>query len=367
MTKIILLIFLICFALQQFYHWMLFSAFSFHKAKKKNGIPETMPISVVVCGKNESKKLRRLIAKLSTQEYSELEIVFVDDHSTDNTEQLALQLQQEYPQLQVVTKEKVVNRKGKKQALYAGVCHATHDHIVVLDADCEPATTQWLSHYALAFSSGAQLVLGLSPNTASLGFWQGFFRFETYLTALHYGSFALRGMPYMGVGRNMGYTKAFFMTHFPAVLSGELSSGDDDLLVNLGATKSNTKLIMHPDAMTFSPCPDNLRQWFRQKTRHLTAGVEYKFIHKLCIAGFPITLILGFVSACFICFTQALPIAILFFLWYYFTISVIHGFGLRKFSCQDLILETPIYLLLWCMFIPVISIYSSILKPKHWN
>lgn len=211
------------------------------------------------------------------------------------------------------------------------------------------------------------MVLGLSPNEKALGFWQGFFRFETYYTAIQYVSFALRKLPYMGVGRNMCYTKGYFFKHFPDVLNGDLASGDDDLLVNFGADQKNTALVFHPDAFTYSPTPKKLKQWFRQKTRHLSAGYVYKAIHKFWLVGLHASSyflwLLGFV----LLFSPVKALVMVMLLFQYMSLSIIHGIGLQKFQIKDLSLELPLYLFLWTILTPYFSFSSRLKKIIHWN
>ncbi|MFD2145882.1 hypothetical protein [Mucilaginibacter antarcticus] len=81
------------------------------------------------------------------------------------------------------------------------------------DADCKPDSTNWITRMAAHFKGDVQLVLGYSPYFKTGGFLNSLIRFETVKTAVNYLSAALNGDPYMGIGRNMAYTKTlFFLT-----------------------------------------------------------------------------------------------------------------------------------------------------------
>lgn len=311
------------------------------------------------------KKNLPIIAK---QNHPTFEIVVVDDHSTDETMPVLMQLKQTIPNLTIVSKEDVENRNGKKQALYSGVQAAKYQNIVVTDADCYPNSGDWLQMMVAPLENPKnELVLGVSPNEKAIGFWQGFFRFETYYTAIQYVSFALRKLPYMGVGRNMCYTKAYFLKHFPEVLEGDLASGDDDLLVNFGADKENTALVFHVDAFTYSPVPTDLAQWFRQKTRHLSAGYVYKFIHKFWLVGLHASSYFLWVFGAVLLFSPVKSLVMILLLFQYMSLSIIHVIGLKKIGIKDLSLEVPLYLFLWTVLTPYFSFSSRLKKVIHWN
>ena len=62
------------------------------------------------------------------------------------------------------------------------------------------------------------------------------------MIALQYFSYALCGLPYMGVGRNLAYKRSLFYTGNGFSNHYHLASGDDDLFVNEHATKTNTAI-----------------------------------------------------------------------------------------------------------------------------
>lgn len=352
--------------MQLFYYWYFFARFAFASSHSPSTVKK-LPLSIVICAKNEAQNLLFTIPKILQQAYPSFEIVLVDDHSTDETAIVMSQLATEHENIKIVTKENVPDRTGKKAALAVGVQHSNFEHIVVTDADCYPNSTQWLAQIAASFKQKNELVLGLAPNEKDYRFWNNFFRFETYITALQYGSSALRNMPYMGVGRNMAYTKAFFEQQFPAVLNTKLASGDDDLLVNKGAISKQTTLLLSAESFMLSAAPKNFSSWFRQKTRHLSAGFAYQQKHKILLSLFPISFLLFLLSSVFLLLSPLKAFAVIGLLAYLVTIAIIHGFGLRKFHCEDLVLEAPLYLLIWHFLLPIIT-FASLVKPNvNWK
>ena len=242
--------------------------------------PDQQPVSVLVCARNELDNLRRLLPLLLQQDYpAAFEIVLIDDRSRDDTYLYAQQLAQYYPdRFRLVTVDRTPDGfSPKKYALTLGIRAARHERLLFTDADCIPATNQWLRLLQRGLAAPADMVLGFSAQTAAPGFLNQLIRYETLLTAAQYLGFAWRGKPYMGVGRNLAYTRATFTVTKGFASHIRQLSGDDDLLVQ-DAVKQGKRaaVVADPAAHTLSEPPATWAAWWRQKRRHLSAGRSYQ-------------------------------------------------------------------------------------------
>jgi glycosyltransferase involved in cell wall biosynthesis len=95
------------------------------------GYPDCL--SVVVPVYNERATLAEVVSKLVAVP-SLLEIIIVDDCSTDGTGEVARQLEAEYPQVRLVRHER---NAGKTAALKTGFALTTGEIVIVQDADLE--------------------------------------------------------------------------------------------------------------------------------------------------------------------------------------------------------------------------------------
>jgi uncharacterized membrane protein YbaN (DUF454 family) len=107
---------------------------------------------------------------------------------------------------------------------------------------------------------------------------------------------ALSKLPYMGVGRNLGYTKTVFNSVSGFKSHYSLPSGDDDLFIQQAAQKSNYTVNIDPDTFCFSPAAPSWSRWVRQKSRHYSTSNQYKVIKKLLLGIYPVTLLLLWLS-----------------------------------------------------------------------
>ena len=165
---------------------------------------------------------------------------------------------------------------GKKLALTVGLKSAQFDHVLLTDADCYPASKLWLQSMAGKLGGEKNIVLGYGRYEKQKGLLNVIIRYETVFTAIQYLSFALKGRPYMGVGRNLAYRKDLFFKNKGFAGHYHIASGDDDLFVNQHAFKENTAIEIESESHTISIPKKGFAAWIRQKRRHLLAGNLYK-------------------------------------------------------------------------------------------
>jgi cellulose synthase/poly-beta-1,6-N-acetylglucosamine synthase-like glycosyltransferase/peptidoglycan/xylan/chitin deacetylase (PgdA/CDA1 family)/spore germination protein YaaH len=92
----------------------------------------TPGVSVIVPAYNEEKVVVQTITSLLHQRYGgELEIVVVDDGSSDDTADICQEAYGSHPQVSVYTK----TNGGKASALNYGIARARHEIVIALDAD----------------------------------------------------------------------------------------------------------------------------------------------------------------------------------------------------------------------------------------
>lgn len=264
------------FLVQMFYYLFVFSRIATHTTniKKNNSL---VPVSVIICARNEAENLEKHLPVFLNQDHPDFEVVVVDDCSTDHTEEVLMNMKVHHPNLRYTSIQP--DRKfthGKKLAMTVGIKAAQNEHLLFSDADCYPASEQWVSRMAAHFSGNTELVLGVGKYARRRGLLNLLVRYETLFTAMQYISFAIKGKPLMGVGRNMGYTKSLFFRNKGFASHLKVLSGDDDLFVNEAATSVNTAVEVHPEGMTISVPPQKLTEWFKQKKRHLSTGKYYK-------------------------------------------------------------------------------------------
>src|SRR6187402_2893824 len=103
MLTFTLYFFIAIVAIQLFYYLVVFSKFSFGKTQEIEA--KNIPISVIVCAKNEEENVIKYIPLLAEQNYPDFEIVLIDDASSDGTLDILEAFEKQYSNIRLVKVE----------------------------------------------------------------------------------------------------------------------------------------------------------------------------------------------------------------------------------------------------------------------
>jgi glycosyltransferase involved in cell wall biosynthesis len=279
---VIFLIFLSATAIQLFYYLFYFLAVYVYKPSGIKTIKH--PVSVIICARNEAENLRNFLPAILEQDYPDYEVIVVNDCSEDNSYVILGNYLLQYPHLKISTVNKDPKfTHNKKFAQFIGIKAAKNDILLFTDADCQPESDKWIEGMTSHFNDKINFVLGYGGYLKEKGLLNKYIRYDSLTIAMQYLGMAIRGMPYMGVGRNLAYRRSLFFSNSGYGSHNHLISGDDDLFVNTNATKSNSCVEFRKGTHTRSiPC-SGLKEWITQKKRHLTTAPYYKVSDKVLL------------------------------------------------------------------------------------
>ena len=360
--------FIIVVIIQIVYYIFFFSKFAFLQPKKER--IKNMPVSVIICAKNEAENLQNFLPSVISQSYPEFEIVLINDASTDDTLDVIETFATQHKNIKIVDVKNIEAFWGnKKYALTLGIKASKYDYLLFTDADCKPLSKFWIHDMCSQFSNEKTIVLGYgSYSRIKNSLLNKLIRFETLVTAVQYFSFAEAGIPYMGVGRNLAYAKKEFFNANGFINHIKVRSGDDDLFINQVATKSNTAICYSKNSVTQSIPKTTFSDWIKQKRRHISTAKHYKSNHKFLLALLYCAQFLFWVLA---------PILLISLYNWQIVVGIvliklillysIFGMSAKKLGEQDLILLLP-FLEVFLIFTQLtIFINNLISKPNHWK
>ncbi|HMH24468.1 MAG TPA: glycosyltransferase [Puia sp.] len=320
------------------------------------------PVSVIICARDEAAKLVTHLPGSLVQTYpSTHEVIVVNHNSQDDTRFLLDEFKKTFKGLHIVNLEQeAIGIPGKKYPLSMGIKEAIHEIVLLTDADCMPASEFWMQKMQDGYDNGIEVVLGYSPYAKKPGFLNKIIRFDTFHTAIQYLSYALAGLPYMGVGRNLSYKKELFFRNKGFSGINHLPGGDDDLFINKVATKDNTNIVIDPDTFTMSEPKKTFGEWFRQKARHYSTAKYYKPLHKFLLATY---------SSSHILFYPLFIASLISFDWRF----VLPVFGLRLlvqgfiyYKAMNKLQEQDLFAWWWLLDIWMF-VYYLIFVPAIWK
>lgn len=265
----------LCIVFQTIYLIVLYFAL-IGKTKTSDKAPSLIfpKVTIVICAKNEELNLKQHLPKIIEQDYPDVEILVVDDGSTDNTQAVLQTFGNKIKTLFIHPEEK--RGWGKKYALLQGIKSANGEIILLTDADCYPASKNWVKEMVAHFNDKTEIVLGVGLYENRKGLLNKLIVYETAQTALQYLGFAALCNAYMSVGRNVAYSKDLLQQLDWSDKDYAIVSGDDDLAIQQLATPTNVRICFTAEAYTFSKPKETWTSWMKQKSRHTQSSWQYK-------------------------------------------------------------------------------------------
>jgi cellulose synthase/poly-beta-1,6-N-acetylglucosamine synthase-like glycosyltransferase len=354
-------------SIQLFYVAIVFGRLAFYKEEEKKPHAQP-PISIIIAARNESDNLYDNLPYILTQDYPEFEVIIVNNQSIDDSSWLLKALCLQHKNLRVV--EIAKNKHllpGKKLPITLGVKGAKYENMVFTDADCRPASNKWLSIMAASFSDKKQIVLGYAPYYKSKGIINKIIRYDTAFIGVSYLSMALVKLPYMGVGRNLAYSKKVFDAVKGFKSHYSLPSGDDDLFIQEAAVNQNYTIQISPESFCFSSPATTWKSWIRQKTRHYTTSSRYNFIKKALLGIYPISLLMTWITfVILLSNANWWIIGLIIFSILLLIKWLIQGKCLRKLNEKSFAIAFPFWDLGHALLMPIMYNFSDHKRYKKW-
>jgi len=252
------------------------------------------PVSVIIAARDEEDNIASCLRALATQDYPRrlVEVVVVDDRSSDGTADIVTQLAGEYEWLKLV---QIKNSPGypsaKKWALTQGINAASNDILLFTDADCVPSRS-WVSSVVQCFTANVGLMIGFSPVSSDRsGLWNLVLGMDSLAAGfVAAGAVGIRRAS-LATGRNLAYRRQVFeeVEGFQSIARS--ISGDDDLFLQLVKKKTRwqIKYGANPQSIVHAQGAASLLEFVRQKKRHLSAGRYFSPCQQLAYAAYHIS------------------------------------------------------------------------------
>ena len=128
------------------------------------------------------------------------------------------------------------------------------------------------------------MVIGYSTFYKKIGLLNGMIHYDILHSAIQYFSYYLAKMPFMGVGRNLSYTKSLFFDNKGFTSQYHLPYGDDVLFVNKVADYKICAIEYSPDAQTITRPKSHLKSWVTIKSYRNKAQKLFKPKHRFLLS-----------------------------------------------------------------------------------
>ena len=366
-SELLLFLFFFTLIIQGLFWLLIFSRLSFYWKSRKVTKEHNLPLSIIICAKNEAQNLENNLPIILNQSYDNFEIIIVDDGSEDDTNELISMMQKKHSKLRKVTLIQTEKKYlGKKEALTKGIQYSTNELLLLTDADCFPSSSLWAKKMTSSLTEDKAIVIAYAPLLNTGGFLNAFFRFETLMVAIQYLSYALCRLPYMGVGRNLLYKKHLFQKVGGFKSHIEIPSGDDDLFISEVATNNNVAVCLDQESFMYSKAPDSLKQFISQKTRQINTSKYYKKITQVYLLVWSMSLMLFYICFFYFLFCE-FRLAIFIYALRCLYVSFFMYPIMRKLKELSLFILWPVYEFLLVIYFAIIAPLSFFIKVPKWK
>ncbi|HRA18364.1 MAG: glycosyltransferase [Flavobacteriales bacterium] len=222
-------------------------------------------MSLIVPARDAAGTLVPLLQDLHAQRYPKdlLEVLVVDDHSSDGTAMTVRGMMRAWPQLRLITS----TGEGKKAAIAQGVAEARGEWMVLTDADarCSPLRVAHIMHKVQV--AGPDMLILPVETIGESGFIQRVQADEqTALLGVAAGT-ALGGAPVLVNGANMAFSKAAFMA-VGGYEGDHWASGDDIFLMRrMLKARRNVRYLLDPEVVVSVKAEPMFGAFWRQRLR----------------------------------------------------------------------------------------------------
>lgn len=368
MLNIIFYVFIAVVVIQLVYYLIIFGKFAFAQAQEIT--PKKVPVSVIVCAKNDAEKVKNLVPVLAEQDYPDFEIVLIDNASSDETLDIFEEFEKQYSNIRLV---KVENNEAfwgnKKYALTLGIKAAKKDYLLFIDANCYPTSNEWITAMTSRFTTNRTIVLGYGAyEKVKNSFVNKIIRFDNMLTATQYFSWAKIGKPFSGDGRNLAYKKEEFFKVNGYIEHMNIRLGEDSLFLNQAATKSNTTLCYAPESFTYTEAKKSFSSWRKQKRKQVFTTKFFSTFDKFQLRFFFLTQLSFFALMAVLFALQynwmfMVPVVAVRYLGSWLTL----GYSSAKLKEKDTIYWYPVIEIILTFTQLNVFFTNLFSKPAHWK
>ncbi len=236
-------------------------------------------VSVLIAARNEEANIGRTLSSILAQDFPRelLEIIVVDDHSTDNTSAIVQSFSAQGVKLLKLNESEPLN-SYKKKAISEAIAIATGELIVTTDADCRMGQHWLASVVGYTEENNCSLVSSPVVYSEERTFFEKLQTLE-FLYLIGLGAAGIgNGHPSTCNGANLAYRRDVFyeLGGFNGI--DHLASGDDELFLHKVALKYPERIgfCKSREAIVYTDAKGNLRDFISQRKRWASKSTHYK-------------------------------------------------------------------------------------------
>lgn len=243
----------------------------------------SVKFSIIIPARNEEDCIGKCIESIYRQQYpvNLFEVIIIDDHSTDATSQIVLQLKEKYGEIKLIRLQDEVQGKllnaYKKKAIETAIPQTSGDWIITTDADCT-IPVHWLNSYNNYIQQYDPALVAGPVKFVNNGSFVSLFQCLDFLSLQGITAAAVSANKHsMCNGANLAYKKDAFIAVNGFKGIDNVASGDDMLLMHKIKKQFPGKLgyLFTPEAIVITVPMPGWKSFFNQRIRWASKAEKY--------------------------------------------------------------------------------------------
>jgi cellulose synthase/poly-beta-1,6-N-acetylglucosamine synthase-like glycosyltransferase len=247
--------------------WVIVGFVSIKKRDALGVEKKARKISIIIPVRNEAENIIKCLNTLKNQNFnkSDFELIIVNDHSIDNTENV-INAFTNTTDLDVSLCSLSDDRTSKKEALKYGIEKSKYDIIATTDADCS-VPENWLKNISLNFNTSSEMLLGPVMFNHKGGFLSSFQMLDLLaIQGMEFGAINFR-KPILNNAANLSYLKKTYYD-VGGLDDFNTPSGDDIfLLEKFRSRKKEINGLLSQDFVVETDSESTIKGFLNQRLR----------------------------------------------------------------------------------------------------
>ncbi|NVJ88665.1 MAG: glycosyltransferase [Flavobacteriaceae bacterium] len=286
--SVVFYIFVVCAAIQVLFYVSFLTVFS--KFKTTVSSSEPLPISLIIFVKNGGEYLKKNLKNFINQEYSNFEILLVNNESSDNTDELLEEIVEKNKSIRVIDVKNNESFWGNKKYAYTlAIKAAKFEHLLFSEIYVRPKSKHWISEMSKLFTPEKTIILGYTKIKKESSFTNLLFRFDNVLLHLKSFVFTKFKTPFTASSYNYAFTKKEFFRVKGFINHIKIREGKEDLFIRDANEKGNVTFTISKQSFIETLTNESFSKWYSTKRNSNVLKKNYTLKNRIFLNIFSLT------------------------------------------------------------------------------
>ncbi len=214
------------------------------------------PVTIILSVRNEEERIREILAKLNELNFSDYQILVINEYSDDNTLEILNVLAETNPRLKVTSLSQET-RFSDKQAINIGLKGASASWTTFLTSASGNINPDWLAGLNSLIGPQTDAVIAYSNAEPSKGYRNLLCRLERFNQFMVSGAWLLSGKPFVYNQHNILFRKSMYFDTLGFRHKLDRNFANLELIFNENFKKGRVKLSTNPDLVVREKIEDD--------------------------------------------------------------------------------------------------------------